>query len=179
LRSTQVRGGFAATWRRLVRIGPWSINIVRYRSGWDPKSDVADAQTALPVGWLCEVEYAAQRQLKSGATHTGRPAYLWEHIRPECWPDETIVQRQIFAGPWAPRSDAVDDLADEARSAVRAEAVALDRQGGTVSAHWVAAHLHHIADYGCRQPQTGQTCVHQPGTVEQAKRPEVAEEVQA
>ncbi|MFY1686397.1 hypothetical protein [Plantactinospora sp. WMMB782] len=30
-RHTTVRGGYAATYRRLVRFGPWSVGVIRYR----------------------------------------------------------------------------------------------------------------------------------------------------
>jgi hypothetical protein len=33
LQFTRVRGGHAATFRRLLRLGPWGVCVVRYRSG--------------------------------------------------------------------------------------------------------------------------------------------------
>ena len=38
LRMTRVRGGYAATYQRLFRIGPWSFAVIRYRPGDDPTS---------------------------------------------------------------------------------------------------------------------------------------------
>lgn len=35
-RHTHVAGGHASTYRRLLRIGPWSIGVIRYRPGDDP-----------------------------------------------------------------------------------------------------------------------------------------------
>lgn len=35
-RFTHIAGGHAATYRRLLRIGPWSFAVIRYRPGDDP-----------------------------------------------------------------------------------------------------------------------------------------------
>ncbi|WP_431895830.1 hypothetical protein [Micromonospora haikouensis] len=35
-RETHVPGAHASTYRRLIRIGPWSISLLRYRPGDDP-----------------------------------------------------------------------------------------------------------------------------------------------
>lgn len=38
LRLTAIRGGYASTYRRLFRIGPWSFAVIRYRPGDGPDS---------------------------------------------------------------------------------------------------------------------------------------------
>lgn len=35
-RYTRVRGGHASKFRRLIRFGPWSVLLVRYKKGDDP-----------------------------------------------------------------------------------------------------------------------------------------------
>lgn len=62
LRRTHVAGGHASTYRRLIRIGPWSIAVIRYRPGDDP---------TVPTIETSPVPARIRRRTTTPADHTG------------------------------------------------------------------------------------------------------------
>jgi transcriptional regulator with XRE-family HTH domain len=67
------------------------------------------SQPAVPAGCCPEIEWASQAALGSGSRVTSAPHYRREHAERERGHREYLVRRQVYAGPWEPVDEQVEN----------------------------------------------------------------------
>lgn len=100
-RWTRVRGGHASTYRRLFRIGPWSVAVIRYRPGDDPTVPTIPT-SATPAVVRRRSEHTGPEPECCGEPTLHRGDATAEHLRPllALTPEELDALRAAATAWW-------------------------------------------------------------------------------